>query len=80
MPKTSAPEPTLSPENPEQVQNLTLLKIYTFYRVLLSIGLLLTFSLTADQFLIGSMRPQLFVFVVTLYLIINSLGLIIVVP
>jgi len=80
MPKISASNAALSPDNPEQSQNLTLLKIYTFYRVLLSVGLLFTFFLTQDQFLIGSMRPNLFVFVVTIYLIINGLGLIIVVP
>jgi len=80
MSKTRAPDVALSPDNPEQNQNLTLLKIYTFYRVLLSVGLLLAFFLIQDQYLIGSMRPNLFVFVVTLYLVINSLGLLIVVP
>lgn len=53
---------------------MTLLKVYTTYRFVLSLILLLSFWLAAKP-LIGSLKPVLFIYVSIIYLAINSLSL-----
>ncbi|WP_101759652.1 PAS domain-containing sensor histidine kinase [Oceanicoccus sp. KOV_DT_Chl] len=73
----SSPEITL---DGDQQQNLALLKIYTSYRAILCIALLSTFLLATDKILVGGLNPALFVFVTTLYLLLNIIGLIVILP
>jgi two-component system sensor histidine kinase PilS (NtrC family) len=67
-------------DNTGQLQNFLLLKVYTFYRVILSLGLLLTFFLTPEEHLVGAANPDFFVLVTSIYLAVNIVGLIIVFP
>jgi two-component system sensor histidine kinase PilS (NtrC family) len=64
----------------EYKQNLTLLKIYNSYRVILAAVLLLTFSLQTETPLVGGVKPLLFSYTIVIYLIINVLSLVIVLP
>lgn len=62
-------------------QNLSLLKIYTVYRVLVSIAILLIFLL--DPFknvFFGNHNPELFFYSVSAYLVVNLIALIVVLP
>lgn len=73
--------PAPAADQSEQQQNLSLLKIYTFYRVFLSIALLLTFFLEPyKQPLVGSLKPELFIYSSFSYLLINIIMLIVVLP
>ncbi len=60
----------------DQQQNVKLLKIYAGYRVLLSIVLLMMFSLPADTPLVGDLKPVLFIYAISIYLFINIASLI----
>jgi two-component system sensor histidine kinase PilS (NtrC family) len=63
------------------LQDLTLVKIYTVYRVLLCIALLTTFFLSPiTNPLVGALKPQQFLYSTGLYLLINSVGLVIILP
>ena len=64
----------------EHRQNLTLLKIYNSYRVILAAILLLTFTLATDKPLVGGVKPVLFSYTIAVYLIISVLSLVIVLP
>lgn len=66
--------------NKEQQENLSLLKVYTAYRVLLSFGLLLIFILSDDDPLVGGLKPVLFIYTVSIYCFVNMLNLIILLP
>ena len=62
-------------------QNLSLLKIYTFYRILLCAALLSIFFLEPyEQGLVGNLKPQLFIYSTSAYLLLNLIALIIVIP
>lgn len=63
-----------SPGTINQQQNMTLLKVYTTYRFVLSLILLLTFFLAAKP-LVGGLKPILFTYVGIIYLLINSVSL-----
>lgn len=67
-------------DNTSQLQNLLLLKVYTFYRVFLALGLLLTFFLTPEKRLVGGDNPDFFVLITAFYLAANIIGLVIVFP
>lgn len=71
---------SLTTYNTDQQQNLALLKVYTVYRVSLCIALLVTFFLTPDNPLIGSLHPSLFVYVTVAYLLVNLITLLVVIP
>ncbi len=58
-----------------QQQNLTLLKVYTVYRIFLCIGLLATFILTVNLSLVGGLKPDQFLYMTTFYLLVNLAGL-----
>lgn len=64
----------------EQQQNLTLLKVYTFYRTVLACALLLSFSITQKPFLAGHLKPVLFTYTTSVYLAINLIVLFIILP
>jgi len=61
-------------------QNLALLKIYTAYRVILSAILLLTFALISEKPVIGSFQPALFSYTAAVYLALNVVALVTVLP
>jgi two-component system sensor histidine kinase PilS (NtrC family) len=67
-------------ENPYYQQNLTLLKIYTSYRVILSAILLLAFALAEGKSLVGGLKPVLFTYTISIYLLLNVAALVIVLP
>jgi two-component system sensor histidine kinase PilS (NtrC family) len=68
-------------EKTDQQQNLSLLKIYTLYRVLLCIALLTTFLLDPYKHpLLAELRPALFLYSTGFYLVLNLVTLIIVLP
>ncbi|MEE8058938.1 MAG: ATP-binding protein [Pseudomonadales bacterium] len=78
MPETIT-SPT--PDNTTQQQNLSLLKIYTFYRVLLSIALIATFLLNSyQQPLVGELKPGLFIYSTCIYFLLNIITLVLVLP
>lgn len=60
-----------------QQQNMTLLKVYTTYRFILSLILLLSFLLTTKP-LVGSLKPVLFIYSSITYLAINTLSLVLI--
>ncbi len=66
--------------NKAQQENLSLLKIYTSYRVLLSLALLLTFVLAVNTPLVGGLKPVLFIYTVSIYCLLNMVNLAIVLP
>ncbi len=69
------------PAKKSEQQNLPLLKIYTFYRILLSIALLVTFFIEPyKQPLAGHLKPELFLYSTSIYLLLNLIVLIIVLP
>ena len=75
-----SPVTPLSASQNEQ-QNLPLLKIYTFYRVVLSVALLAIFFLEPyRQPLVGNLKPELFLYATSTYLLLNLIALIIVLP
>ena len=61
-------------------QDLTLFKVYTFYRLILSMGLLTTFLVSQERLLVGSFKPTLFLYSTSIYLIINLFYLAISLP
>ena len=63
-----------------QQENLTLLKVYTVYRVLLCFGLLATFLFSTNIFIIGGLKPNQFFYVTMLYLAVNLVGLVAILP
>ncbi len=72
---------TLGAEQNSQQQNLSLLKIYTAYRVILAIALLAVFLLEPYQnILVGRLKPELFFYATCAYLLINIVALMIVFP
>ena len=64
-----------------QLQNLSLLKIYTVYRLLLAIALIATFLLDPYQNpLVGELRPELFLYTASLYVLLNIITLVVLLP
>ena len=63
-----------------QQENLTLLKVYTVYRVLLCFGLLATFLFSTNIFIIGGLKPNQFFYVTMFYLAVNLVGLVAILP
>lgn len=60
-------------------QDLLLLKIYTLYRSLISVILLLTFFLVvSDKPLVGNVKPVLFTYTIISYCLINLLSLVVI--
>lgn len=70
---------TLSQQIAEQ-QNLTLLKIYSGYRLLLSIALLGSFFIFEENRIVGNVKPVLFLYASLAYLIINCISILSILP
>ncbi len=62
------------------LQNLALLKVYTVIRVFLCAALLTTFVLGAENPLVGALKPEQFLIVTCIYLLLNVVGLIVYLP
>ena len=72
-------EPRLDPATGRQ--NLPLLKVYTAYRLLLSIALIATFLLDPYQNpLVGTLKPDLFIYTCAIYALINIIVLVLILP
>jgi two-component system sensor histidine kinase PilS (NtrC family) len=76
---SSDPGADSNPDN--HLQDLTLVKIYTLYRVILAIALLATFYLSPiSKPLVGSIKPLQFLYCSSLYLVFNLLLLAVILP
>lgn len=67
-------------EQQNQQQNLTLLKIYSGYRLLLSIALLGSFLVFEENRIVGNVKPVLFLYASLAYLIINCISILSILP
>lgn len=63
-----------------QQENLTLLKVYTIYRIFLCIALLATFVFTTNISLVGGLKPNQFLYATMIYLAVNLFGLVAILP
>ena len=63
-----------------QQQDLTLLKVYTFYRAVLACAILLTFIANPTSPLVGGLKPALFIYATSVYLAVNLIMLFIILP
>ncbi|MCR8923593.1 ATP-binding protein [Dasania sp. GY-MA-18] len=61
-------------EQKTQAQNLTLLKVYSVYRLILAAGLLFSFYFFDENRIVGNIKPTLFIYAGYSYLIINMLS------
>lgn len=67
-------------EQQNQQQNLTLLKIYSGYRLLLSLALLGSFLVFEENRIVGNVKPVLFLYASLAYLIINCISILSILP
>ncbi|MGK0498568.1 MAG: two-component system sensor histidine kinase PilS (NtrC family) [Oceanicoccus sp.] len=72
-------QPQINLNNNAQ-QSLALIKTYTLYRILLSAALLLTYSLSTSNPIVGSLNPQLFTAITSFYCFANIIVFIALLP
>ncbi|WP_019531157.1 sensor histidine kinase [Dasania marina] len=67
-------------EQKTQVQNLTLLKVYSVYRLILAAALLFSFYFFDENRLVGNVKPGLFLYAGYSYLIVNLMSCAFILP